>query len=92
MYFNTSIISLAVLVISLFFAINNYKQVQKNRTAIIFATKVDVKSAPSVNSDDVFELHEGTKVKVLDELDNWKEIKLSDGKTGWISAEDLKEI
>jgi tetratricopeptide (TPR) repeat protein len=92
MYFNTSLISLAVLVISLFFAIENYKQVQKNRTAIIFATKVEAKSAPSVNSDEVFELHEGTKVMVLDELDNWKQIKLSDGKTGWISADDLKEI
>ncbi len=92
MYFNTSIISLVVLIITLFFAIENYSLEQKNRTAIIFATKVEVKDAPSTNSDEVFELHEGTKVMVLDELDNWKQIKLSDGKTGWISADDLKEI
>jgi len=92
MYFNTSIISLVVVLITLFFAIENYKQVQNNRIAIIFATKAEVKNAPSTNSDDVFELHEGTKVIVLDELDNWKKIKLSDGKTGWIFADYLKEI
>lgn len=92
MYFNTSIISLVVLIITLFFAIENYNYEQKNRTAIIFATKVEAKEAPSINSDDVFELHEGTKVIVLDELDNWKKIKIADGKTGWIFADYLKEI
>ena len=49
-------------------------------------------NAPSASSDEVFELHEGTKVIVLDALDNWKKIKIADGKTGWIIADDLKEI
>jgi tetratricopeptide (TPR) repeat protein len=92
MYFNSSIISLVVLIITLFFSIENYNQVLKNRTAIIFATKVEVKEAPSTSSDEVFELHEGTKVIVLDELDHWKKIKITDGKTGWIFADYLKEI
>jgi len=91
-FFNTSIISLVVLFVTLFFAIENYKTIQNDRTAIIFATKTEVKSAPSTSSDDVFELHEGTKVRVLDELDNWKKIKIADGKTGWIYADYLKEI
>jgi tetratricopeptide (TPR) repeat protein len=92
LFFNSSIISLVVLIVTLFFSIENYKQIQKNRTAIIFATKVEVKSAPSMNSEEAFELHEGTKVIVLDELDHWKKIKLSDGKTGWIPSSELKEI
>jgi tetratricopeptide (TPR) repeat protein len=92
MYFNSSIISFIVFVITLFFAIENYNYVQKNRTAIIFKPKVEIKDAPSSNAEEVFELHEGTKVLVLDELDNWKKIKIADGKTGWIFAEYLKEI
>lgn len=92
LYFNTSIFAVFVLAISVFFAFHNYKMVQKDRTAIIFVAKVEIKNAPSTSSEAVFELHEGTKVIVLDELDNWKKIKISDGKVGWIYADDLKEI
>ena len=91
-YFNTSILAVFVLIISVFFAFNNLKTVQKNRVAIIFAPKVEIKNAPSITSDEVFELHEGTKVIVLDELDNWKKIKIADGKIGWIYADNLREI
>jgi SH3-like domain-containing protein len=37
-------------------------------------------------------LHEGAKVFVLDAVDNWKKIKLADGKLGWIIAEEIKEL
>ncbi len=91
-YFNTSILAVFILVMSVFFAFSNFNAKQKNRIAIIFATKTEIKNAPTNSSDEVFELHEGTKVLILDELDNWKKIKLADGKIGWINAEDLKEI
>ncbi|WP_299528124.1 tetratricopeptide repeat protein [uncultured Lutibacter sp.] len=91
-YFNTSIFALFVLLITTFFAFQNYDTVQKNRTAIIFVDKVEIKNAPSTSSEAVFELHEGTKVVILDELDLWKKIKIADGKIGWIYADDLKEI
>ncbi len=91
-YFNTTIFTVFILIISVFFAFNNYKTLKNNRTAIIFVPKVEIKNAPSMNSDEVFELHEGTKVVILDELDNWKKIKIADGKIGWIYADDLKEI
>ena len=91
-YFNTSIFAVFVLIVTVFFAFNNFKTVQKNRIAIIFSPKVEIMNAPSTSSDEIFELHEGTKVIVLDTLDNWKKIKIADGKTGWIYAEALKEI
>lgn len=91
-YFNTSILALIVLLITTFFAFHNYNTVQKNRTAIIFVAEVEIKNAPSTSSETVFELHEGTKVVILDELDHWKKIKIADGKIGWIYADDLKEI
>ena len=71
---------------------DNYDIVQKNRTAIIFATKAEIKNAPTNSSEEIFELHEGTKVIILDELDNWKKIKIADGKTGWVYQDKLKEI
>ena len=92
LFFNTTIFSVFVMLVSVFFAYDNYDTVQKNRTAIIFVTKTEVKNAPTTSSEEVFELHEGTKVIILDELDNWKKIKIADGKVGWIYQDDLKEI
>lgn len=91
-FFNMSLIMAFILVVSTIFAFSNYDVVQKNRQAIIFAAKSDVKNAPMLSSELVFELHEGTKVLILDNLDNWVKIKLADGKIGWIPQSDLKEI
>jgi SH3-like domain-containing protein len=37
-------------------------------------------------------LHEGTKVLILSENDEWQEIRLVDGKEGWIPKTDVKEF
>ena len=77
---------------NVFFANQNKKIIQSTKYAIVFAAQTDVKSAPTQTGEISFELHEGTKVKVLETLDNWKKIKLADGNTGWINAEDIKEL
>ena len=91
-YFITSIVSASFVAISLFFAMKNHHFVSNTNYAIIFAPQTKVKSAPTKNSEVNFELHEGTKVQVLEDLDNWRKIKIADGKTGWMNVEDLKEL
>ena len=41
-------------------------------------------------SEEVFRLHEGTKIQVLDTYEDWKKIQLSDNSIGWIPSEDIK--
>jgi len=91
-YFLTSMLSFLLLAITVFISYNQYQRVINTRDAIIFTPKVSVNSAPTINSDEIFVLHEGTKVMVLDAVDNWKKIKLADGKIGWIITTDLKEL
>lgn len=91
-YFITSIICVIFVSMSMFFAYQNRNYVKNLRTAIIFSTLAQVKSAPTKSSDVNFELHEGTKVFILENLDNWLKIKIADGKTGWIKDDDLREI
>lgn len=91
-YFTGSFISAALAILLLFFAYANHEYQKNNTEAIVFAQQTDVKTAPSMSSAVSFQLHEGTKVKVLEGVDNWKKIKLADGKIGWIVAEDVKEI
>ena len=88
----TSIVSFLVLLITSFFTIKEYSYLNTTVEAIIFSEETDIKNAPTFNSEKVFTLHEGTKVLILESLDNWKKIKIADGKMGWIETESLKQL
>ncbi len=65
----------------------------KTDTAIVMSPVSSVKSSPSAGSSkDLFVIHEGTKVTILDEVGTWKNISLADGRQGWIPAADLEII
>ena len=53
---------------------------------------LSVNDSPTMNSELNFTLHEGTKVQILETLDNWRKIKIADGKIGWMDVRDLKEL
>ena len=89
-YFVTSLISFLFLIISLTITYNQFSYFKNNKVAIVFAEETEVRNAPSLNSEEVFTLHEGTKVIVLDTIDDWKKIKIADGKIGWIIAGDIQ--
>ncbi|OIQ17728.1 tetratricopeptide repeat protein [Lacinutrix sp. MedPE-SW] len=88
--FISSTLSVFLAFIALAFTFYNYNLTRQNNPAIVFAQEAQVKSEPNLRSDEAFVLHEGTKVQVLDTVNNWKKIKLSDGKTGWIPNSDIK--
>ena len=90
LFFVTSILSFLLLLITLFFTINEYTYSNTTVEAIIFSKEITINNAPTDNSEKIFTLHEGTKVLVLDTVDNWKKIRISDGKTGWIIADKIK--
>jgi len=91
-YFTTSLLSVVVLITSVIFAFKENKFDKTHKEAIVFSVSMQVKNAPTLDSDVLFELHEGTKVMVLESVDNWEKIKIADGKTGWVIAGDLKQL
>ncbi len=60
--------------------------------AVILQPVATVRSSPGDAGKSIFVLHEGTTVKVLDNLGQWLKIELSDGRQGWIEAESLDFI
>ncbi len=76
--------------IALAFAFCKYNLDKNNNPAIIFAQESKIKTEPNLRSEVSFNLHEGTKVQVIDTVEDWKKIELTDGKVGWIIAKDLK--
>jgi tetratricopeptide (TPR) repeat protein len=75
------------------FAWQQKKDLLNRKGAIIFVPAVTVKSTPAANGTDLFILHEGTKVVITDgSMRDWKEIRIADGKEGWIESKHLRVI
>lgn len=81
---------------TVFFNVCGYQQRSFNSNhnhAIIMSPAITVKSTPAESGNDLFVIHEGTNVEILDNsLKNWCEIKIADGKLGWIPANSFEVI
>lgn len=74
---------------SLAFTVRNKSLVYDSQKAIISNAAVSGKSSPDKSGNDLFVLHEGTKVTVEDKVGEWLEIRLSDGNKGWVPLNSL---
>ena len=87
------IVLLLLFVLSNVFAWQQKQNLLFRKGAIVMSPSVTVKSAPASNGTDLFILHEGTKVTIKDgSMKDWKEIRIADGKEGWIESKQLEEI
>ncbi|HEX9655033.1 MAG TPA: tetratricopeptide repeat protein [bacterium] len=60
--------------------------------AIVVAERVDVTSAPAESGTELFMLHQGVKVQLMDRSGQWLKIRLADGKVGWLGADNIERI
>tara|TARA_B100000073_G_C23651427_1_gene540759 strand:+ start:379 stop:1107 length:729 start_codon:yes stop_codon:yes gene_type:complete len=88
-----SVLYLVIFSFFLFFiTTKKYNQNINVKEAIIYSSVINVMSAPSEQSTNLFSLHIGTKVKIEDQIENWVNIRIANGKKGWVLIENLKEI
>ncbi|ROL62215.1 tetratricopeptide repeat protein [Bacteroidetes/Chlorobi group bacterium ChocPot_Mid] len=90
--FFASITAFLITILCIVFALQQYSKENSRDEAIIFAPSVYIKSSPDKESTDLFILHEGTKIKILDEVGNWKKIKIADGNIGWLPDKTIEII
>ena len=75
------------------FARSQKADAERHDEAIVMRPVSSVTSSPSSDAaKSLFILHEGTKVKVLDEVSGYKDIELADGRRGWIASGDIEII
>lgn len=90
--FYAGLLAVIITVFSLMFAVKQHNNRVKDKAAIVFNPAITVKSSPDKSSVDLFVLHEGTKVYILDKLGKWYEIKIDNGSVGWIKQEAVEVI
>jgi tetratricopeptide (TPR) repeat protein len=71
---------------------NRTNRLLNSGSAVIMVPSVNAKSSPDEQSTNMFVLHEGTKVVLLDSVQSWKEIRIPDGNKGWVPDAVLEEI
>lgn len=73
-------------------ASQKYYYGKEQHEAIIFTPTITVKSSPTSNAVDLFVVHEGTKIYVLDEVQDWVKIRIPDGSIGWLPLNSVRKI
>ena len=81
-----------LLVVTISFAASSRNDMLTHEEAVVMSSAISVKSSPDRSAVDLFVLHEGTKVRVEAEMDEWCEVVIADGKKGWTERKNIEEI
>ena len=85
-------LTLLLFMLSFTAAIRQHREVRRPDKAVIVIPSVLVKSTPSDSGTDLFVLHEGTSLTTEETVGEWVEIRIIDGRVGWVRSKTLEII
>jgi tetratricopeptide (TPR) repeat protein len=91
-FFSLSIICLFILISTFSICYLSKMEKKSNQFAIIFSNQLNIWPEPNERGEIKFILHKGTKVNLLENLDEWKKIRIANGSEGWIKNPELKSL
>ncbi|MCL1974287.1 MAG: tetratricopeptide repeat protein [Bacteroidetes bacterium] len=69
------------------------KRVQNRHDyAVVMTSVAYIKSAPDQQGKDLFIIHEGAKMRILDQVGGWARIELADRRQGWMELQQAERI
>ncbi len=83
---------LALFVVATLFAAADRSETLDRRDAVVMSSAVSVKSSPDRAATDLFVLHEGTVLRTGDNLGDWTEVTIADGRKGWLESRHIETI
>lgn len=90
-WFISSLVFMLGVLFSLSLSYTSFK-LADTHYAIVWEDEIEVLDGPTRNSTHIYYLHEGTKVSITYEEDNWVRIVLADGNEGWVEKQDIKKL
>lgn len=90
--FYGALCSLLLFVATTAFAISSRNDILTKDEAVVISSAISVKSSPDRSATDLFVLHEGTKLRIVAEFDEWVEVVIADGKKGWTERKNIETI
>ena len=90
--FYTMATAALLFVVSSAFALSQRRMLINRSEAIVMSSAASVKSSPDRSATELFVLHEGTKVSIGETTDGWAEVRIADGRKGWIEDKRIERI
>lgn len=87
--FILSIVIFLFAILSTTFAWQSRKEATREDLAIVLAAVSSVRSAPGTQGKDLLVIHEGTRLRVLEQMGDWARIELEDGRQGWVALNEI---
>ena len=91
--FFAAIVMLVLFILSILFAYQQKEMLLKHRAAIVTAPSATIMKTPAHNSSQQAVVHEGTRVEITDDtMQEWKSVRLPDGRQGWLLSSQIEPI
>lgn len=71
--------------------LNNYYN-HSNEHAIVYKAQTQIYKSANADSENIITVNEGLKLTILDEVDEWMKIKMSDRTIGWLQKSSVKKL
>ena len=91
-FFVTTLVLGLLLTGSLLIAVFKSSVTAETTYGILFDEKIEVWAEPNSRAEVLFLLHEGTKVQMFDQLQEWQKIRIANGSEGWIKNGKVRSL
>lgn len=92
LFFTLTMAFLLLMITSIVAAAYSRNLKEEDTQAIVFTTETITRAEPKQSADPSFTIHEGTKVTILEEYQEWAHIELANGSKSWLPLSDLKKL
>lgn len=92
MSFYVLVASVLLFIASALFAWSSREATLEQNEAVVMSSAVSVKSSPDKNATELFVLHEGTELIIGESTNGWVEVRIADGRKGWIEESRIEKI
>lgn len=90
--FYGTLCTLLLFIITTSFAASDRSEMIDHTKAVVLSPSVAVKSSPDKAATDLFVVHEGTTLRTGEQMGEWSEVTLADGKKGWLESRHIEQI
>jgi hypothetical protein len=92
LFFVLMIFGIIISILTIMAAFYARNHVDEQQYAIVMVEEINGRESPKQSSPSVFTIHEGTKIKLLEEFEGWSRIALANGSKAWVPEDVYREL
>ena len=92
LFFTGFVISLLLSILTVVIILQQQNTLRNTNPAIVFVQSESFRAEPNMRSEVLLNIHEGAKVFILEDVEDWIKIKLQNGSIGWIPRSSVQPI